>query len=364
MVNQGFWSVDAENGRHIEWHANFGAPVGRPNMLVSGGSNSVPPTVGGAYAFICERGAGPRAPDHGFSCVTVMQACRHGRIVAQNKLEKFLTAHLAFDGDRIYARSDWFLTCIGYTGDAGRAYEAEENARQLLAELGPEKPQDKPAVAVEPDQQPAGRLKLDLGPVELHEGAFALGPFPAASSDEALAALRAALKAGLTDKTALNVSGAACKPVPIGGRGAKTDLRIIKNGRAALNLAKLVAPPGQTVIFLSAVLNSDHKQTLRLLNSAPGVEVWLGGTALQHQDRVTVGAGAYSLLVRAKVNETPAEGLALQLCFADSEDVKAETQEWLDSIRRGKGILERIIQYKPDSELARKATACLGQLSP
>jgi hypothetical protein len=43
------------------------------------------------------------------------------------------------------------------------------------------------------------------------------------------------------------------------------------------------------------------------------------------------------------------------------EDAAEEVREWRESLRRGKDIFDRILKYRPDSDLARKAKACLAQ---
>jgi hypothetical protein len=45
-------------------------------------------------------------------------------------------------GGRVYARNDFELSCFGYTGDEGRAYEAEVNAATLLDDIAAEPPSD------------------------------------------------------------------------------------------------------------------------------------------------------------------------------------------------------------------------------
>jgi hypothetical protein len=45
-------------------------------------------------------------------------------------------------GDRIYVRNDFELTCFGYTGDEGRAYEAEVNAATILEDVPDAPPSD------------------------------------------------------------------------------------------------------------------------------------------------------------------------------------------------------------------------------
>jgi hypothetical protein len=46
----------------------------------------------------------------------------------------------------------------------------------------------------------------------------------------------------------------------------------------------------------------------------------------------------------------------------ESDDVAEEVRLWMELVNRSRGILERIIQYRPDGPLAAKAKACLGAM--
>jgi hypothetical protein len=53
----------------------------------------------------------------------------------------------------------------------------------------------------------------------------------------------------------------------------------------------------------------------------------------------------------------------LPLFFTDSTD-DADIRGWREDIERNRLILERIIRYRPDGDLARKARALLAAAKP
>ena len=74
--------------------------------------------------------------------VSVLQQGIHGRFIAHNEVAEPLTPHMTIAGTRVYLRNDMELICFDYTGDEGKTYEAEVNAKTLLDELGTDAPSD------------------------------------------------------------------------------------------------------------------------------------------------------------------------------------------------------------------------------
>jgi hypothetical protein len=143
MAHNGFWPVSVTNGRQVVWRVNRGGAYAQPAPGEPGVGAGVPTTVAGDYVFLADRGTGPRVYDRQCASVTVIQTGGpDGRIVAQNKVDRGFTAHFAFAGDQTSVRTDKALTCIAYTGEAGKAYEAKENARRLFEDLDVTKPTD------------------------------------------------------------------------------------------------------------------------------------------------------------------------------------------------------------------------------
>ncbi len=76
---------------------------------------------------------------------------------------------------------------------------------------------------------------------------------------------------------------------------------------------------------------------------------------------MTLSPGNYPVFVRARITDADGDNLFL-LRFAHSDDYDAELARWRRSLARNRGIFERIIKYRPESDLAAKAGECLEAL--
>jgi len=124
-----------------------GARVG---IYMIGRDSYVPPTGDDRHVFWGVRGRRHASslqeelPDKfkPWTYVSVMQQGIHGRFIAHNEVAEPLTPHMTLAGTRVYLRNDMELICFDYTGEEGKAYEVEVNARTLLDDLGTEPPAD------------------------------------------------------------------------------------------------------------------------------------------------------------------------------------------------------------------------------
>jgi hypothetical protein len=299
--------------------------------------------------------------DDKFSHVTVFQRGPQGRIVAHNRIHRALIPSFVYDEDRLYVRSQFYLHCIGYTGDEGKAYEAEVNARNILGDLAPRKPSATTPKPLKPASAGPGRGRpfrpgcaVDLG------DAVFLGPLPIAAKDEALRKLGG---------PSANLS--ADKSVSAGGETAKAyafskEHRSLLSGNVnhmpALAMSKILGKKRDTVSFVQTRFPVAEPRTLRLLCRTPGTDVWISGTATKNMDRVSLAPGVYRMLIRISVpgEASGKHDLAVQL--VDSSDAKAEQAFWIDSVKRSRKILERVIALKPGSPTAARAKAVLAEL--
>lgn len=71
----------------------------------------------------------------------------------------------------------------------------------------------------------------------------------------------------------------------------------------------------------------------------PFPEPSLENKAIKDHDRVTLSKGGYSLFIRVRAGKVTPEGLPLLIQFVESDDVAAETADWIESVRRSKDIL-------------------------
>jgi hypothetical protein len=86
--------------------------------------------------------------------------------------------------------------------------------------------------------------------------------------------------------------------------------------------------------------------------------VWIGGVPVRDGDRVRFGSGSHDVLARVALSANG--GAPLLLRFLPSDDDEDDVRRWRASVRRSRGILERVVRYKAGSELAAKARACLA----
>lgn len=133
--------IETATGKELERPAR--ATKERVGIYIIGRDSYVPPTGDDRHIFWGVRGQrhasslAEELPDRykPWTYVSVLQQGRYGRFIAHNQVTEPLTPHMTLAGTRVYMRNDQELICFDYTGDEGRAYEAEVNARTLLDEI-------------------------------------------------------------------------------------------------------------------------------------------------------------------------------------------------------------------------------------
>jgi outer membrane protein assembly factor BamB len=185
--------------------AEIRKPVNANTVFSKFGRGYCPPSFVGGHLFISDAGSGfawtPRTTK-----MFAVQPGRKGRLVARNDLEPDTIPAPAFDGDRMYARTARALTCIGYTGDQGRAYEAEVVARTLMEDIPPAPPKagDEKEILALPG------LPVGVSPfasVPAHQTWHFVGPYPASESNSILSAMGGPALEGYRRGTNRNESG-------------------------------------------------------------------------------------------------------------------------------------------------------------
>lgn len=148
--------VDAATGDPIDRPFNMPDKTHREGIFKVPRFGFIPPSASPRAIYIAMRGPGHASslpeelPDKWtpYTYVTVAQHGGLGRFIAHNKVVAPLTPHLAFAEDRVYIRNDFELTCFGYTGDEGRAFEAEVNAATILSDVPDVPPADTEAAVL------------------------------------------------------------------------------------------------------------------------------------------------------------------------------------------------------------------------
>jgi hypothetical protein len=304
--------------------------------------------------------------------------------LANNAIDRTYGAG-AIEGERIYIRGYYGVTCVGYTGEEGKRYEARTVARNLLDDLYADRPQDRPVRDVPmtsqsplkdfpygtPRNVPGARNCYLLSGFAPHRW-WMLGPLPPDFAEQAFAAFGAAKKPLQGDETVKAggkeyVWGPVCQSflqVP----GFKTweldpaNFTDIHRMRRVVDLGKAIRGQAPSVVFLMAEISSAGPQTMRFEQTLPGVRAWIGGVEVKHGDRVKFGTGVCQVTLEVKVQKIPADGLWISPRFWDSEDVKAETSEWEAEMKRRTPYLDAVIQCASDSPEAAAAQHALAEL--
>lgn len=328
----------------------------------SNGRQYVPIVVAGDYVFIGDHGSVFHGRVARGSLCGVVQKRWNGLLVGKSQVEKSWTGPPVFEGDRIYIRTDPSLVCIGYTGDEGRAYEADVNARYMLGDLESQAPEDTAPVEIAPRApgRPAGDGEFTgfiSYPMEVY------GYFDVARADEVLAALGGPDKIGENVKEKWNDGSG----VDVGGEkisrkyhgncgiyghhelGESAHFRNVASGKGA---------------YFRATFANDRDRVVRVWAPQEPPDVWICGQRVPEGTRVRMKPGTYTLVARAFNTEEWPAAMGFYFRLDDSPDVKAERDRWQELLQASKPELERIARYgkRPAQvERAKKLLNAIGR---
>ena len=366
----GYGVFSAATGERITRHVNVDWPL---YTTRSTGRSYVPTTVAGGFVFCGDSGeafGGKHMPQ---ANMTVLEARPQGRTIAQNGLPPRTNSGLAFDGDRIYYRNTFGVICLAYTGDEGKAYEAEVNAKLILEDLPRRPPLVIPARDVPPEKDITPLLARQEGlwgrpgaPLSI------VGPVPSDLAPRLLAALTGPgqrTRQCLT-RAALTIDGVQ---VPIAGypHHPHTSARMRRRGRALTVHPRgfLRLPDGEPEpkgsLFYYAVFANDAPRTVRFLSNTQSerVRAWFGGAPLANQHRYRLQRGEYTLLAEMQLVDLAADDLCLDFRFVPSADeAEQDVQAFQADLRATRHYLDRVIRLKPDTDTAEKARQVLSLL--
>ena len=342
--------------------------------------DTIPLSSAGGYAFIADDGSShwPLWPRSSPGSMSILQSGARGRVVARNKIEA-MNGPPAFEDDRIYLRARNALMCIGYTGDEGRSYESRVVAGNLVDWIYPERPVRSDAVTLTPlevkpktkyprhgslpvaDPLPLARSRdhrnvsvpgATRSPGWLFAGAFAMKDRDAArASFGDLKQFRANVGTTVT-------AGATTKSFSELGK------RFQQNTATSYRLDLLGPVYGQagTVSFYYARVHNPVSHTYRVELKPGSARLWVQGVELKHQQRVTLPAGYYVLLVEVPVPDPAPKALQLSLQFWRSDDQDREIANWETDIRRNRVLLETAYAWAHGSDAADRSAALLKKL--
>ena len=366
----GYGVFSAATGERITRHVNVDWPLYTTRMT---GRSYVPTSVAGGFVFCGDSGEGFGGKHMPQANMTVLEARPQGRIIAQNGLPPRTNSGLAFDGDRIYYRNTFGVICLGYTGDEGKAYEAEVNARMVLEDLPRRPPPVIPATDVAPEK--------DITPLLARQDSLwgrpgaphsILGPVPSELMPKLLAALtgpgqrtRQCLTRAALTIDGVQVAMATYQPHP------HTSARMRRRARALtiypqgfLRLPDGEPQPKGSLLYY-AIFPNDAPRTVRFLSNTPNrhVRAWFGGAALADQHRYRLQRGEYTLLAEMELVDPAAEDLCLDFRFVPSaDDAQADVEAFQADLRANRHYLDRVIRLKPDSDTAEQARQVLSLL--
>jgi hypothetical protein len=281
-----------------------------------------------------------------------------GRLVARNDLEPNMMPPLVFDEERIYARSNGSLICLGHTGPEGVAAEAEIVARTLMEDLPLDPPAMGEARPVPPIARPDAHVS-EWAPIPVHRENWCLvGPYPAAEADAVLQAMGGPALGKIGEKTLYGG-----QPLVRQTLDRSSKVRILsRTDRDLFNLAPSPSEHQGKAMYYHWFFQIPRERTLRVLCDRGDVDVWLSGTPVRNQERVRLGSGHHALLVRFLAPSPLPQSPLMDLRLLDSPNAEADLCFWRESIETNRAHLERVIALRPESPTARQAKELLRKL--
>jgi hypothetical protein len=367
----GYAVFKASTGEQVVRHVNVNWPV----LAERGGRAYVPTAVAGGFVFDGCSGRAFGGAELPQANMTVFEVGPQGRMLAQNALPPRCDSPPAFDGDRFYyraARDLNALICFGYTGDDGKAYEAEVNAGTIMDDLPTEAPQVVKAVPVpaRPGGIPSGIQRGALFQGCPASGLYSLGLRTGKDRDLILAGVRgeksSRFEIAAGGRVTRFVTGGQTYGMQLAkqGRTRRGRLQVVHARDLAREWKWETGTRGHGMFC--QVLRSDRSRTVRFMSRTrnPAVRAWLGGVPVKHQQRYRLAQGYYVLLAAIEAGDSlDAEDLCLDFSFVPSaDDPAADVRAYADDLRRAAPYLERVVKLKPGSETAARAKVFLAKL--
>gem|GEM_PF-1280912 len=325
-----------------------------------------PMALAGGRLYVADYGqffAQPKWKNHG-SGMSVLEPGADGLLLARNRIE-LLTGGPAFDGRRIYIRSQDSLMCLGHTGRAGEVYEAETVANELLDQLYPDKPAagatETPKIIRRGDER-TGVGAIRAGPLwakTLPDDWFFLGPVAPGEAG----ALRDALRS--SDLTGADGNSTVGYGMAVAGRRhalqflSRHDKRHWMKGDGLDVPAVNGGKDGGVSFFLTAVRN-DFPRTMRVEMRGRGLRAWLGGLELRHNQLVAMAEGAMPMVMEVAVDKAGEDFPPALVCFWPSRGAEADAERWLAELARRREYLQAAARLSPASAAGRRAAAALA----
>jgi hypothetical protein len=281
----------------------------------------IAPLVTRDDVYYSDRGTSGWEKPFDYAAVTVTQRGREGRILAHNDMPRTLDTPLVPHGEELFARVDEGLLCIGYTGEAGRRYEAVTNARLILDDIRPTPPPPRPA-----------RTVPCVAPPATNHPAFGLG-------------YRQFFR------------------VPIrtdgGAELAKRPRLVFDRGHEVMDSASLPWTTSATFTVTERLVVREE-QTVRVTDIGTNLSFAVSGQTVQNDDRLTLAPGTHELVGTVAKPADTHRPAPIQIRFEDSRDPEAELLAWREAIERNTAILRRVAAIAPGTPEAAEASRLLN----
>ena len=295
-------------------------------------------------------------------------------VLARNAVDRMYGAPI-IDGDRIYMRGYFGVYCIGYTGDAGRAYEARTVADTLLDAIPADAPADPPKAPLTVKAQPWEAARgVTWTPSDGTAGATWLfaGPFAADKGDKIVGSLggpgarvTAGAKAsdGTDDRVFCPLARGKVAGEDFWPWEVNDDLTLRTRDRRTFDLDRLIRGKRPCLVYMYCELSiqGSGARKMRLELTPRNSRAWLAGKPVANGDRVDLQPGTYPFLV--EVAAGPERGaLLFSPRWWNDEDPKAERKRWVDFVSRYRSWFEKAIELAPESDEAKRSRAVIDQL--
>lgn len=324
----------------------------------------------------------PKAPMD----MVVMTRGEHPIRLANNAIDRTYGSGI-IDGDRIYIRGYYWVTCVGYTGREGKKHEARTVARNLLDDVFAGRPAQSPVfdapmaaastINYYTYKHPRNIYKC-AGTCLLRSGHaphrwWIVGPVPKEQAAAAIEASGGPAGPKACDET-VTVDGKEYGWGPLYQEYLKlpdfkpweldpSNFADIHRLRRVVDISPVVKARGAGTYLLTTDLESEGPQTMRYEQTEPGVRSWVAGREVRHGDRIRFGKGVCRLFLEVTVRPE-SDKVPISPRFWASDDVEKERTAWVRAVERRRSYLEDAIRLAPESAEATAAKRLLQEVKP
>jgi hypothetical protein len=369
----------------VAYDLTSGGQVARLLALRKGGNQYSPGSVSDRHVYQIDgdhifQGILPKAPMD----MVVLARGKDPLRLANNAIDRTYGSGI-IEGDRIYIRGYYWVTCVGYTGEEGRKFEARTVARNLLDDVYAGRPGESAAFDAPMAASSTINLYTSQHPRNINGCAatcllrsghaphrwWILGPVPEGKAAAAIEASGGPAGPKACDET-VTVDGKQYGWGPLyQGYLQVPDFKSweldpanfadIHRLRRVVDIAPLVKARGPGTYLLTTDLESDAPQTMRFEQTTPGIRAWIGGKEVRHGERIRFAKGFCRLFLEVEVDAPPVQGPFISPRFWASEDVKQEIADWEAAVKRRRPYFEEVIRVDPDSVEAASARKLLAE---